>query len=1155
MTDLVVSVKLKADGSGLVGQARAAKAEVAGLGSAAVAAGADAQRLAAGAGAAEAATRALTTSAGQVSNAMEVVATSTRQAAAASDKLATDQAAHTRAVNDNIRSIGQQKAGYFALGQNLQDVGVQLSMGTSFMRVMALQGGQLASAIDMIGPKGAFGRLASFLAGPEGAVVFTVGVLLAPVIGKLLEENDALEQQEKDLAAAASAADSFGAAQSLIGKVIDLATGRLKTHNLVLIETIKLQARAGLIAAREDQKTATDALAAVGKPTLSESVWDSIASFAAADQGGSARDAAALANRARNALGPLKSVLDDYAAVVNRPGLNLSDPATVKQLNDALETAIGKVDTLQKKGQLGGRDPIDSKKAILALGTAINDQIANQEALDALEGKGIAADLVPWSKPHKSRSKKARSTAALDEFGRDAADKIAGILDQFDQTPPAVKQANAAVRQLDDLIDDLQRKKPPNFEALIAGAERAKTAVEQGLNRPITEFVVSQERSLAILQLQVAGFDDQAEAQRTINALEAQRGPLTEAQKDAVLATVQALTAEERQLDIIHQKQQRQLAVIADVRKEITDTIYGGIDALQDLPERLLDTFKQYTAQFLTEQIFGPELRKLEDQITGTKVVASASERMAAAIDETNKPILSLGEAAGKTATALADMVPSAPSASQDVIPQSTLDAIDAILSPIGGGTDALRDIIVSGKRIGRGDLSRPKDLIDHITQTLLKPLRLDKDTVEGIGKFAGKGFVGAMAGEQAAGLANLIGIRTNNTTATAGGAIGGIVGGPIGGAIGGLIGGVLGGLFHKTKQGGAVLTSTSGDASTFGNSRAQISAAGDAADQVQQAIAQIADQLGGSLGNFDVSIGTYNGKWRVNPSGGTKLGGGGGKLGNVDFGKDGEADAVAYAIMDAIKDGAVTGLSAAVQQALHSSTDINKALQEALKVQDLETLIGGVTGQLDKLFKDADAQAKERVDLARKYGLDVLAVEKANADERAKLIDQTMQQSVGSLQDLLDNLQYGDLFEGSAADRRQALLDQIDELKPKAQAGDADAANQLAALYNQLVTTSRDAYGTAGDEYAGDRNTAVTGAQDVIQAERDRINQAAGITQAQTDALLAGNDLANEANDLLAGINSKLDQIAKGMAAARSAPAASPNLALTMRRAVLGLD
>lgn len=155
---------------------------------------------------------------------------------------------------------------------------------------------------------------------------------------------------------------------------------------------------------------------------------------------------------------------------------------------------------------------------------------------------------------------------------------------------------------------------------------------------------------------------------------------------------------------------------------------------------------------------------------------------------------------------------------------------------------------------------------------------------------------------------------------------------------------------------------------------------AGALGGSVADALNQIAQQLGGDIGSANVSIGYRPGHkagaYRVDPTGSGAV-----KDGAVAAFET-EAEAIAYAIRDAIGDGAVTGLSAAVQKALQSSTDVDKALKEALKVQDLETTLGGIGAEVDKAFREFEATAKERLRIATAYGFDVVAIEKRNAED-----------------------------------------------------------------------------------------------------------------------------------------------------------------------------
>jgi hypothetical protein len=249
-------------------------------------------------------------------------------------------------------------------------------------------------------------------------------------------------------------------------------------------------------------------------------------------------------------------------------------------------------------------------------------------------------------------------------------------------------------------------------------------------------------------------------------------------------------------------------------------------------------------------------------------------------------------------------------------------------------------------------------------------------------------------------------------------------------------------------------------------------------------------------------------------------------KFGDVkDFGKGGEEEALAFAISTAIGQGAIAGISEAMQKALRSNPDIDKAVREALSVRDLEDLIAGLT-DLEKAFRDADKAAAERVRLAKAYGLDLIAVERINAEERKKLLDAALEAQVGSLKDLLDDLSFGALFEGSASQRRSQLLKEIGDAQADIDAGVEGAIDRYADLQRRLVETSREAFGTAGPEFANDRAQAIANAERIIKAEEERIQKAAEQQVAQLNALTENNVLTNETNDLLATANTRLESI-----------------------------
>jgi len=412
---------------------------------------------------------------------------------------------------------------------------------------------------------------------------------------------------------------------------------------------------------------------------------------------------------------------------------------------------------------------------------------------------------------------------------------------------------------------------------------------------------------------------------------------------------------------------------------------------------------------------------------------------------------------------------------------------------------------------------------IDHsISNLAQKGFKLKPEAADQLGKTVGGAVKGAATGATIAGIGKALGLKMSSTGAQIGGAIGSALPIPGGDIIGSILGGLVGGLFKKTKTGSATITNVDDKASLSGNSGKLKDVAGTLASSVQGGIQQIADALGGTLGSFAVSIGQRDKKYVVDleGKGRTKSG----DASTPSF-KD-ESEAIARAIQDAIADGAVKGLSEAVQKALKSSDDIDKALNEALKVSQVELLLKGVTGEMEKAFSDFERTAAERVRIAKKYGFDLVKLEQINGEQRVKLFDQIVGARIGSLQNLLDSINYGDLFEGSAVAKLNKLRTEAQTASEDVAKGVDGAADRLADLQRQIVETSRDTFGTAGPEFATDRANAISAAEQAIALERQRAEQAEAMAQ-QTNTLLdENNDIAaqtlaatNQGNEYLAAL------------------------------------
>lgn len=1107
------------------------------------------------------------------------------------------------AVAASGNSANASQAAYKNLGYQLQDIGAQVASGTSFVRAFSQQSGQLFSALADIANISAtagggikqtgesadqsgdqvkglgedvsgvaekvtntgskFGKFAAFLAGPWGAALTVAASLVAPLIAELFKAEEAAKAVELQ-------STGLGAAQSALGEIFDLTTGKLKKQNSELAasnELLRLNIRLTAINLRtealQNKQDASDAFENVGSVSVKDRVKAGLG-----NQGGLA------------------------AQILGAVGGSVQGRTNAQNLSRVVADL--------QAGKTSREEVLRASQRLDFTGTGTNRQEFQKALLDdaAAESKTAIADLIDKSlndkelagalrrdgRTKKPRVKKPKSTAAVDEFGRDAADRLASIAEQFDTTPPVIANVNKQLRQLDDLIDDLGRRKPPNFKQLIDDANALKPLIENSLTKPFREYLKAQDEQLAVQRLTSAGRFDEANALRVVQQLQAQMGPLTDQQKDSVLATVQAMRAQQRELDVLREKNAKYLEALGGIKGVVEDAsqefVRGDLGQLLKSPGKLIDAFQTLQGRKLFDSIFGDIFRDLEDQVNGTSVVKDASERMADAVKVAAEQTRATGEAVASfkppvddATAALGGFTAALNGASSAVAGgggaatggRSLASLLAGYRGPTGptaqSGIDpGTGDIVVVGRRNagGAGGALTSGSLFERalsgigskVAGAFTNPENA-KRIGASFGQYGGKAIAGAATGAATANIAaplvKALGLKTSNTGAAIGGALGSF-GGPIGSAIGGVLGSVVGGLFKTTKTGSATLGNVGGASAitgTGGNNAALRASSSGLAGGVASNLDNIVSALGGSLGNFSVSIGERKGRFVVDRAGQgrVKTGGTGGVVDSYTTAEEAQA----VALRDAILDGAVQGISAAMQAAIRQNSDVNKAVNEALGVKALESRLKGLNGTLAGIFDTEATSAKERLRLAKAYGLDVAAVERDNVQTRTKLIEDTLKSRIGGLSSFLDALKFGDLAEGSPVERLAALSKQIATVQADAEAGKDGAADQLANLLAQKVALSRDSFGTAGAQFSGDRAGAQSAAERVIEMERQRVNEAAGVTTAAQAATTAA---VNETNDLIAIQNAKLDTLIATVASLGGVSGATPNYGSVLRTA-----
>lgn len=1039
------------------------------------------------------------------------------------------------------RTAGAAQADFKNLGFQISDITQSLALGINPFVVFGQQAGQTAAAVSGMG--GVLGRVGSFLAGPFGSILLGAITVVGLLGTSLLDTGDAAGELE-------FATNSLGDAQSILGNVMDITTGKITNQTGALFALAKAQLLVAQVEARSRQAEARRGVLAI---------QDRESSFSGGMGGGFSFKKRERDARDVVSAGVLSGNLDPTAALDRLENLRIAGALTEDQF-------------------------VAAATSVANLGVEIQNLKVLEQSTRLLNGNGTAADRASILRKGKSpRAKKERAgnkdAERLGEFGEKAEEKIKRINEAFDETPKLIDKAAQATRELDDIIADLTKKKPPNFAELIKSAQAAKVVVEESLGRPFQELLENSEKRMNLERLIGAGREDEARALEIIYQLQERVGDVTQEQRERVLQLVR----DERELnEVLAQRKE-----LTDAYLQTTQTVRQEIESILsgrggNIVKTLQNAFKDIQGKILTEKLFGPILRDLDKFVKEENGLEAAVDIMAT---ETTR--------AGSSAKNFADAVDQATGR----ISAAALGAGEGgFTSPIAAGVvgaagaagssseqaleDASGEIIALGRIIEKSSLGlSPEDYFKRLTSDLTSPLLdgLDKalgvkffsglqgvlsgvlyglatagkpgavlgglkglndkfgkdvfgaDFAGKIGDALGKGLGGAQTGTQIAGVAKGLGFKKFSTTGSQiGGAIGSALPIPGGEIIGSIIGGTIGGLLKKAKFGTAVVGGA-GDPGISGNNKAFKDTAKSLGGSVQDALKNIVQSLDAELGSFLVSIGTVDGKARVSTTGRT------GKLSKKnkdvkDFGKEGEEAALAFAIQTAIGQGAIKGISEAMQKALKSSPDIDKAVKEALAVRDLEDLISGLS-DLERAFKNLDKVATERVRLAKTYGLDLLAVEKVNADERKKLLDRAIQDQVGSLRDLLNDLSFGDLFEGTAVDRRQKILNEIADAEEDITAGVEGAVDRYADLQRRLVETSKEAFGTAGDEFGSDRSSAISNAERIIKIENDRIAAAAALQAATTAEIVKNNELTNETNGLISIGNMSLSTISAQLA------------------------
>lgn len=687
----------------------------------------------------------------------------------------------------------------------------------------------------------------------------------------------------------------------------------------------------------------------------------------------------------------------------------------------------------------------------------------------------------------------------LEDFGNRSAEKITRINEAFDEQPRLIDRANQATRELDATIADLEQRKPEGWQQMIEDAKDAKATVEDALVRPFREMREEGEKRITVQRLLTAGREDEAEALERIWQLENTIGPLKAEQKQEVLDQVRYERAVNEEL----QRRQEIIGAYLDATRSVKQelvSIFSGEGSFANLGK----IFRNLNSQILVEKLFGGAFRDFDKWVKGQSGLTDS-------VDYFTEETQNAGDAAqefaaaltGATATIRSPGIATAGStAGLGIAGVAAMFGLSANDNPVGD------EIVATSKRLTKdGPIGLdPTRFATELTKNVARPFLAGLDSIfgtkffarmEGVlgGALAGyytggpaggilgalqgipglpkgisaeltKALKGSQTGTMVAGVGSAFGLNLNATGAQIGGAIGSFIPIPGGGIIGSIAGGILGSLFGKRPRGAGSVSSSGVTASA--NDKGITDSLNATGSGIQDAIKNIADALGASVGAYSIGIGRYKDYYQVSTNANDP------KLGKSNFGRnsknavydglDAEA-AMAAAISAVLSQGAIKGISAASQKILSSaaSKDLQAAIEKAVLIESipkrlkaLTDPVGAAIDELNKEFEKMVAALKEGGATAEQFA----QAQKLYELERAEAVKRAVEQVTGSLKSLYESLTIGnDAL--SLRDRKAAAMAAYTPLAARVAAGDTTAYDEFAQAARNLLDIERQISGS----------------------------------------------------------------------------------------------
>lgn len=291
----------------------------------------------------------------------------------------------TASHSSAAKAANANRHGQMMLAQQMQDVAIQAQLGINPLIILTQQGSQAAFALSTMGGRAA--AVGRFLSSPWVAAIGVGVTALTMLMHSSEDAADALENVK-------FSSDAVGGAQSLLGNVMDITTGKISTQRTELIALALAQAKVAGIQAR----ARADALRGEVK-----GLQDPTTEFSGGIGGG-----LSISRRSAGATGAISASF--LAGEIDTT------------------TAVQRLDNLRKAGALTEEAFAEAAKSIASLGVELANVKIYESTERLLNGAGSASDRSLLLKPKTNRPKSDRERSSGASNGYQPSARASGAL-------------------------------------------------------------------------------------------------------------------------------------------------------------------------------------------------------------------------------------------------------------------------------------------------------------------------------------------------------------------------------------------------------------------------------------------------------------------------------------------------------------------------------------------------------------------------------------------------------------------------------------------------------------------------------------------------------------------------------------------------------